>query len=114
MTSLGIEKYGFLQLTTCEIVPKLTTSLVTYAYGTLNATVVTSTSLTSSNTNLALFLASLIDYQSRNAQGLVSNSIGDALYSIAVSTNTSTSDSGPMDPRLIQELVNALIELSRY
>lgn len=108
VTTWGSGKYSFLQPTTCQIAPKLTTSLVTYASQTLNVTVVNSTALNSSNVNLALFLASIIDYQSANTQGLASNSIGDALYSIAVSTGTSTNDSGPMDPSLIGELVSVL------
>ena len=50
----------------------------------------------------------MVDYQAKNAQGLTSNSIGDALYSIAVSNGTRTSDSGPMDPNLLTEMVNVL------
>ncbi|KAF8443183.1 hypothetical protein L210DRAFT_3644048 [Boletus edulis BED1] len=100
----GTGKYEFMQSTTCEITPKLTTSLVTYASGTLNATVVNSASLSPQNKNLALFLASIVNYQSSNSQGLVANSIGDALYSIAVTTNTSLNNGGTMDPRLIKEM----------
>ncbi|KAF8125756.1 hypothetical protein EV363DRAFT_1530794 [Boletus edulis] len=104
VTSAGTGKYEFMQSTTCEITPKLTTSLVTYASGTLNATVVNSASLSPQNKNLALFLASIVNYQSSNSQGLVANSIGDALYSIAVTTNTSLNNGGTMDPRLIKEM----------
>lgn len=106
VTSGGTGKYLFLQQTTCEITPKLTTSLVTYANATLNATVVNSTALSSNNSNLALFLASVIDSQSQNAQGLVANTIGDALYSIAVTTSTALDDGSPIDHRLLEELVS--------
>ncbi|KAF8546892.1 hypothetical protein OG21DRAFT_1022811 [Imleria badia] len=104
VTSGGTGKYLFLQETTCEITPKLTTSLVTYANATLNATVVNSTALSFINSNLALFLASVINYQSQNSQGLVANSIGDALYSIAVTATTALENGSPMDLRLIEEL----------
>ncbi|KAG9308890.1 hypothetical protein JVU11DRAFT_11350 [Chiua virens] len=104
VTSGGTGRYDFLQNTTCEITPKLTTSHVSYGYGTVNVTIINSTALTSANTNLQLFLASIIDFQSRNAQNLLTNSIGDALYTVAMSTNTTLNGSGPMDPRLIGDL----------
>ncbi|KAF8548269.1 hypothetical protein OG21DRAFT_781446 [Imleria badia] len=113
VTSGGTGKYLFLQETTCEITPKLTTSLVTYANATLYATVINSTAMSSNNSNLSLFLASVIDYQSQNSQGLVANSIGDALYSIAVTTTTALDNGSPMDPRLIEELYwRGVIEFS--
>ncbi|KAF8428409.1 hypothetical protein L210DRAFT_3508754 [Boletus edulis BED1] len=69
--------------------------------------------LSSQNANLALFLAAVIGYQSSNPQSLVANSIGDALYSIAVTTTTSLSHGGPLDRRLLEELYwRGVIEFS--
>ena len=62
-------------------------SQVTYANGALNATVLSFMPLSSHNTNLSLFLASVVQYQSMNSQGLGLNSIGDSLYAIAAFTD---------------------------
>ena len=105
VTSQGNGKYQFLRSTTCEIIPKLTTSQVTYANGALNATVLSSTPLSSHNTNLSLFLASVVQYQSMNSQGLGSNSIGDALYAIAAFTDIVSDDDATLSAGLIAELV---------
>ncbi|KAF8557447.1 hypothetical protein OG21DRAFT_315030 [Imleria badia] len=86
-------KYDFLPLTVCTINPLITTSLVNYSSGAISTTVVGSRSLGSSNTNLTQFLAAIIDYQGRTTQSLTTNSIGDALYSIYVSTSGSNSSS---------------------
>ena len=86
-------KYDFLPLTVCTINPLVTTSLVNYSSGAINTTVISSRSLGSSNTNLTQFLAAIIDYQGRTTQSLTTNTIGDALYSINVSTSGSNSSS---------------------
>ncbi|KAF8557445.1 hypothetical protein OG21DRAFT_1482311 [Imleria badia] len=86
-------KYDFLPLTVCTINPLVTTSLVSYSNGAINTTVISSQSLGINNTNLTQFLAAIIDYQGRTTQSLTTNSIGDALYSIYVSTSGSNSSS---------------------
>ena len=80
-------KYEFLGLTICTISPLVTTSLVNYSNGVVNTTVSSSRSLGSGNTTLTQFLAAIVDYQSRTTQGLTTNTIGDALYSIYVSAS---------------------------
>ncbi|KAG9308885.1 hypothetical protein JVU11DRAFT_11345 [Chiua virens] len=97
-------KYAFLQSTTCEIIPRLTTSLVSYVNKTLVVNVINSTTLTPSNSNLSLYLASIIEYQALNSQGLTSNTFGDALYSVAVTSDTNLTTSGPMDPNFLSEM----------
>jgi hypothetical protein len=88
----GSWKYGFLPLTVCTISPLVTISFANYSNGIINTTVMSSQSLGSGNTNLTQFLAAIVDYQSRNTQGLTTNTIGDALYSIYVSASGSTSE----------------------
>ncbi|KAN0081466.1 hypothetical protein V8E55_009090 [Tylopilus felleus] len=102
--SQGNGKYQFLRSTTCEIIPKLTTSQVTYANGALNATVLSSTPLSSHNANLSLFLASVVQYQTMNSQGLGSNSFGDVLYAIAAFTDIVADDDITLNAGLIAEI----------
>ncbi|KAG8213419.1 hypothetical protein J3R82DRAFT_11921 [Butyriboletus roseoflavus] len=101
-------KYSFLPLTVCEIDPLVTTSLVTYSGGIINTTVINSQALGSANTNLTRFLAAIVDYQSRTTQGLTTNSIGDALYSIYVSASSNNSTNAEDVTILV------LTELERY
>ena len=103
--SQGNGKHQFLRSTTCEIIPKLTTSQVTYANGALNATVLSPTPLSSHNANLSLFLASVVQYQTINSQGLGSNSIGDVLYAIAAFTDIVADDDITLNAGLIAEIV---------
>ena len=86
-------KYDFLPLTVCAISPLVTTSLVSYSDGVINTTVINSQPLGSGNTNVTRFLAAIVDYQSRTTQGLTTNIIGDALYSIYVSASGNNSSS---------------------
>ena len=86
-------KYHFLPLTVCAINPLVTTSLVNYSSGVINTSVIRSRPLGSDNTKLTQFLAAIVDYQSRTTQGLTTNTIGDALYSIYVSTSGNNSSS---------------------
>jgi hypothetical protein len=100
-------KYDFLPLTVCAISPLVTTSLVSYSDGTINTNVISSRSLGSGNTNLTQFLAAIVDYQSRTTQGLTTNTIGDALYSIYVSASGSNSSSTEdLTDLLLWEMVN--------
>ncbi|KAI9568243.1 hypothetical protein HD554DRAFT_2101097 [Boletus coccyginus] len=100
-------KYDFIPLTVCAIEPHVTTSLVSYSDGAINTTVLSSRSLGSDNSNLTQFLAAIIDYQSRTSQGLTTNSIGDALYSIYVSN--------PINETSTEEMTNLLLgELEQY
>ena len=103
-------KYDFLPLTVCTINPMVTTSLVNYSSGAINTTVISSRSLGSSNTNLTQFLAAIVDYQGRTTQSLTTNTIGDALYSIYVSTSGSNSSStDDVTKYLLWEMVSFLI-----
>ena len=86
-------KYHVLPLTVCAINPLVTTSLVNYSSGVINTSVIRSRPLGSDNTKLTQFLAAIVDYQSRTTQGLTTNTIGDALYSIYVSTSGNNSSS---------------------
>ncbi|KAH7882016.1 hypothetical protein F5I97DRAFT_1911081 [Phlebopus sp. FC_14] len=106
VTSSGNWKYQFLPLTVCEIVPVITLSMVDYANGLMNATAVNSTTFEGGHQNLLKFLAAVVDYQARNTQGLATNSIGDSLYSIFVSTATSDLTNG--------NTTQILAELSQY
>jgi len=99
-------KYDFLPLTVCAIDPRVTTSLVSYSGGTINTTVLSSQSLGSSNSNLTQFLAAIIHRQSRTTQGLTTNSIGDALYSIYVSASNNSTSPDDVTNLLLRELVS--------
>ena len=100
-------KYSFLPLTVCAINPLITTSRVLYAGGVINTTVINALPLGSSNTNLTRFLAAIVNYQSWNTQGLTTNSIGDALYSIYVSASNDNS-TNDVTELLLTELVSFL------
>ncbi|KAH0832929.1 hypothetical protein J3R83DRAFT_11896 [Lanmaoa asiatica] len=90
----------------CAIDPLVTTSLVTYSGGVVNSTIINSQPLGSGN--LTQFLAAIIDYQSRNAQGLSTNSVGDALYSLYVSASSNNSTSA-------KDVTNLLLsEMEQY
>ena len=103
-------KYDFLPLTLCTINPLITTSLVRYANGVINTTVISSRPIGSGNTNLTQFLAALVDYQSRTTQGLTTNSIGDALYSLYISLSSSNSTTAEhLTDTLLWEMVSFFI-----
>lgn len=100
-------RYNFLPQTVCMISPVVTTSFVNYSRGAINTTIISSQPLGSGNRNLTQFLAAIVDYQSRTAQSLTSNSIGDALYSIYISALDNNS-SNPEDVAnyLVRETVS--------
>ncbi|KAI9568244.1 hypothetical protein HD554DRAFT_786507 [Boletus coccyginus] len=97
-------RYDFFPLTVCAIDPLVTTSLVSYSNGVIETTVLSSRSLGSSNSNLTQFLAAIIDRQSRTTQGLTTNSIGDALYSIYVSASNNSTSPDDVTNLLLREL----------
>ena len=100
-------KYDFLPLTVCFVTPLVTTSLVNYSGGIIYTNVTSSRSLGSGNTNLTAFLAAIVDYQSRTTQSLTTNTIGDALYSIYVTTSGNNSSSNDdLNTLLLLEMVS--------
>ncbi|KAI9568245.1 hypothetical protein HD554DRAFT_786849 [Boletus coccyginus] len=104
VTTSASWKYDFIPLTVCAIDPLVTTSLVSYSHGTINTTVLGSRSLGSNNSNLTQFLAAVIHRQSRTTQGLTTNSIGDALYSIYVSASNNSTNPDDVTNLLLKEL----------
>ena len=101
-------KYEFLPLTVCRINILVMTSLVSYSNGVINTTVINSTSLGSDNTNLTQFLADIVNYQSWSMQDLTTNSFGDALYSIYVSSSGGNSSNSDMTNLILREMVSLL------
>ena len=71
-------------------------------------TVINSTSLGSDNTNLMQFLAEIVNYQSWSMQGLTTNSFGNALYSIYVSSSGGNSSNSDMTNLILREMVSFL------
>ncbi|KAI9568246.1 hypothetical protein HD554DRAFT_2172658 [Boletus coccyginus] len=106
--------YDFLPLTVCAIDPYVTTSLVSYSHDMINTTAISSRSLGSDNSNLTQFLAAIIDYQSRATQGLTTNSIGDALYSIYVSSSNSSTSPDDVANLLLMELFSGTFLRSAF
>ncbi|KAH7927040.1 hypothetical protein BV22DRAFT_1007825 [Leucogyrophana mollusca] len=91
VVSQGFYKYSFLPPTVCEVIPLLTNVSVQYSGGLINvAQVINSREFETDNVNLLSFIAGVISWQGRNAQGLVGNSIGDSLFSIYSATANTT------------------------
>ncbi|KAH7927039.1 hypothetical protein BV22DRAFT_1127714 [Leucogyrophana mollusca] len=91
VVSQGFYKYSFLPPTVCQVIPLLTNVSVQYSGGLINvARVVESREFETDNVNLLSFIAGVISWQGRNAQGLVGNSIGDSLFSIYSATANTT------------------------
>ncbi|KAF9239992.1 hypothetical protein BU15DRAFT_61625 [Melanogaster broomeanus] len=85
-------RYNFLPSTVCEVSPLLTTVRVNYSSEIIEASeIVESRAFNSSNSALLLFLAGIASYEAREAQGMLTNSIGDALISIYSATVNVTS-----------------------
>ncbi|KAF8125070.1 hypothetical protein EV363DRAFT_1453946 [Boletus edulis] len=101
--STFIESIKFLQSTTCEIIPKLTT-LVTYDHGILNATIVNSTVLSSQNANLALFFGCRHQLSIEQPPKFGGKFDRRRPLLNSVTTTTSLSHGGPLDRRLLEEL----------
>ncbi|KAF9239995.1 hypothetical protein BU15DRAFT_61628 [Melanogaster broomeanus] len=86
-SSSGYSRYNFLPSTVCDVSPLLTTVRVNYSSGIIEASeIIESRPFDSSNSALLLFLAGIASYEAREAQGMLTNSIGDALISIYSAT----------------------------
>ncbi|KAF9239997.1 hypothetical protein BU15DRAFT_61630 [Melanogaster broomeanus] len=103
----GLYRYNFLDSTVCEVTPLLTTVRVNYSSEIIEASsIVESRPFDSSNSDLLLFLASIASYEGREAQGMLTNSIGDALVSIYSATTNVTSPIEDGTEQVYAELEN--------
>jgi hypothetical protein len=103
----GYYKYSFLPSTVCEVTPLLTTVLVSYSSGIIDASnIVDSRPFDNTTSPLLLFIAGIANYEGRQVQGTLTNSIGDALYSIYIAGG------GPPIENNTQQVYQELVSVS--